>query len=1332
MTAQPVGFDGINQQLDFSNTSPITINDTLVRALTGKADLQTTRSAISFADLSGKVGVAEISGAKSNTQSSYFNPTVSTLEFSFVTDVYNPQISWSTTLPSSVVFVSNGANATATLTRSSVGVTSVTGTVTASLSYQGTFIGSKSANVSLSSEVYNPAIQFVNSPSQNLSVSGFSAQTATVTVSITSNVVGNPNVTYNVSPMNSGVFISNTSVVLTRTSSSVSSIANSQSYTVTAAVTLNSQAVAMGSEVVTLSSQRYSPAFTMTSSGNSQVYANSGELTSSATFTVTGNAPTTAVIWSSSPISGSPSNFVSNNASATLSLPISNTSVPYNALNSITSVSASLVDLNSSNAVLGVKSANVQLAGVTSGLQTAIISNTVIANGFTAQTATFQTSANVQSGSLSWIVSNVSGVGVVSSTSGSSANLSITETRTTVGSNTGVWNVSPAVSAFGSTFFSGSPQTITVTAKMVQSSNVTISGPASNVVVANSGTAVSSISLLAGNVSPGTSVVWSASPRAGSNVAAFNSNTSSASLSLIQTGNGYSYATYDVTANCYDISSNNSLSTATKTVTLESGVYGANVVVVASNTQSGYTAQTASSLCSATFASGTATWQTTANSSGFVPTVAGPNPSVTMTASQVSVGSNSQSYPLILAIFDTNGSQVASLQPGTVSLLSQVNAYSVSTSSYVNTQIVTSPSGVVSATAVPTTSIPGGSFSSWQLSQNTGATLTTNSSAAIVSYDMSQSLTANSPGYSYSSSLTCNLLDANNRFVTAVSNTIILRSYYANPSLSISSSNAVGFVAQTATGIFTSTIVGATGANLALISWSNGNSNVLLGTQTSNATYYSAPFSLSQNTIGTSSGTASFNMAINYYEASYNIPVQTSALSATFNDPAIVTTAQSNTVSGFIAAQTAVSTIVASCNSAVPSQTWIWGTTNTTSGSFTSTGVQGTGNNTYTATSSATTIGAVSGTGFPSSLSLYSAGQLISTVSCPTVTSNATLYNPALIITGPASVSTSNLFESTAVLSVSASANSSIPSVSYISSTSLSSGTAAQSITHSAANTGTTISLDAVHQNLTSNYVVYTNVYCQGVLIQTASKAVTLNASGTIPAYSVSSPSNVSAAGFNFAQTASQTITLTGATHGEFVTWGWATSSGSNPAFVWGPSNTYITSSVSRSSIGTNTSIGKMTAFVADPNNRPMTSVTTPSYSMTSTVYNPALVVNNGSWVNVLGKVPKNIGVSATASVSISSNTLGSSGHYYLGVGTQVLGSDRLPGAVQSASRGTSNTSYSITISGNTPDANGVPFSANTNVPYSIQIIYNGQVIAGPVSGTLSAGVSGVTSGTPN
>jgi hypothetical protein len=123
---------------------------------------------------------------------------------------------------------------------------------------------------------------------------------------------------------------------------------------------------------------------------------------------------------------------------------------------------------------------------------------------------------------------------------------------------------------------------------------------------------------------------------------------------------------------------------------------------------------------------------------------------------------------------------------------------------------------------------------------------------------------------------------------------------------------------------------------------------------------------------------------------------------------------------------------------------------------------------------------------------------------------------------------------------------------------------------------------------------------------------VTLTSTAPVPSYSVTTPANVTSAGFNTAQTASSTCYANGLTgSGDFVTWNMVVTAGTAPAWSTpGGSNSYITTSLTQGSIGANNSTVYQQASFYDPQGYLIQTINSGQYSLNATVYNPALALS--------------------------------------------------------------------------------------------------------------------------
>lgn len=1310
-------FSGVNQQLNFSQTAPIAIDDVLVRALTGIAADIPTKSPISFSDLSGKYGVGPIIGALSNSQSSYFT-TNATSSLQFLTDVYQANVVWSYNLITgdAITFTSSGTNSSLLLSRSSVGNSAANVGVTASVYYGNTLIGSNTVYVSLQANVYNSNLTFTSTPNGFVSfANGYSNQTASLTVTAFANVPG-ATINWSITPNNASAFSINGNTVTLTAFSSKAGVVNASSYQLTATVMLSGKVVTGGGVTANVSAFKYSNDFTLNAPANVAVSSNTGPLYASAPFSVSGNAPGTVITWSSSVISGSNAATLtvsSGNLSANLSLLIAN-ATSYNGANSVVMVTANMYSDATLTTLVSSHSANVSLQGLVYGLDYTPPSN-VSVTGFTAQTATTSGSATYQAGAFNWVYSAVSGVANVALSSGvagsTAANITLSDTISQrVGSNTSTWRVTPTIS-YGSITVSGPTTNVNLNAT-VQPYNLVISGPVSNTQYANNGPLDSSVNLaVSANTPPGTNVAWSVTKISGSNASlSVANNNQSATLTLSLDANTYLFtnAIYSLTANCYDVSSNWSLNSNTQTITLVAGTYGLVIVnVPVSNTQSGYSAQTATATATAT-SYGKTGWiysNTVGTSPSFSVTGTSGNSTATWTQNTNNVATNTVTESWQVTVSDPNSNALVYTSTAqTFSLVAQQNAYSFSVpTNATNTQLLSSSVSNLSIQTTPTCNIPGYTLSNWSSSNVAGGySFTSNSTSAVIGYAVT--LTSAASVAYYTTTVSGQLLDDQGRLVQNFSYPVTLRSYFPNPSVSFSNSAVSGYTAQTASGSYVLTLWN--GATSLSVSTSNTGDAPTLTPGTQNTSYWKMNYSLpTGDTHQNLSDTISFQPTISFYEASssYTGWAVTAALSANNYNPAPVVSGSNSSVANWISAQTAFAVETATCNASIANPVWTWGIWTPVSGTLTSAYLQGAGNNQWVGYQTQTGIGSTSASGYPASATLYVDGTAVATVTpTPTIKASAQVYNPALVISGPTSNTQSAQFTSTASIVLTASANASIPSVSYQVSASPVSGSA--SVSYGASNTTCTLSVTGLHTTASATYNVTFSVLTNGTVIQSSTKQVSLSATGTVPDYSLTTPGNVSAAGFNFAQTCSSTCYLNGLTSsGDYATWNMHNVSGTTPSWSTpGGSNGYITTTQSRGTVGTTSGTIYQTCNVYDPSGNFIQTLTSGNYSLTSTVYNPAFSVS-------VANAAVSGGGSLTAKSTISLSANGSVGDYHLTI-------TKSSGATGSVSINAGNTGGSLTLTSST--------TANAVYSYNASVVLNGQTIAGPITGTMYSAVT--------
>lgn len=1308
-------FSSINEQLDFTPTSAITIDDALVRALSGQTAAIPSKSPISFLDLSGKVGVGPINGSLSASANSYF-PVVANTKLTFVTDVYQANVVWSSTTTSGhdAVLASNGASCTLSLAKNTAGSYSSNTLVTADLYYGGTHIGSNSVSVQLNAEVFNSNLSIVSNTGSFAAVSaGYTAQAASLTLTASSNVVGGT-ISWSVTPMNSGVTLSGNSVILTSTASSAGQ-SNVQSYTATATVSLDSTVIGSNAALANLTATMYSSTFVFGVPANSAIATNSGPLILSGTFTASANDPGSVIDWSVAPVSGTPAtiNTASDGLSANVYLVVSSSNADFGAANSVSTVTAKLYSDSSKTTLLDTKSANLSLTGLVYGLNYTPAANASNST-YTPTTSSTQASATYKAGTFLWNTSIISGSPSITSYAGGANSFTATATiqvqANTVGSNNAVVSIYPSI-GYGALQVTRPSQNVSVSATMLSLSGITIQGPSTNTQYSNSGPLVASASLsLSSSVPSGVNAFWSLNNLSGSaanlNVATGNA---SANVSLTIPSGTFSFmsSVSNVVVDFRDASSNAVLATTSKNVTLRSGTYGLTVTSTAvSNTQSGYSSQTASSSASITLQAGAYKWAF-GNTSGNAPAVAYANASlsstITWSVTTTSSGSNNVTEWYQLQVLDPDSLvQVYTTDLASVSLSAQQNAYSfVLPSSTTNTQILNSSASALSLSSGPTCNISGYSISGWATSNTaTGYSFSSNSTSANVGFSMT--LSGSVPIAYYTTTVSGTLLDTASRPVRTFSYPVVLRSYYPNPVVSSSNGSALAYnSAQTASGSYTITI--NSGANT-LVATSSVTGSTTSQSNTANSTSWSGYYSVS---VGASYASASANVSvqpiIGFYEASSSNTSwsRVVSLSAANYNPALVLATANASVAGFVAPQTANATIVASCNSSIPSPSYRWGNLVTQSGSITASATSGTGNNTFVLSNQQTGVGTASGVARVSDCVLVSGGiDIVHSGPTPNASSIATVYNPALVVSGPTSNNQSNLFNSTSTIVLNASANSSIPSSSMSCVVTKASGDTAN-VTIAAGNAQCTIVLAAAHQSLSSSYNVTFGVLSSGTLIASNTQALSLSANGTVPSYALTTPANTSSAGFNFAQTASSTCSVSGLTaYGDYAVWTMNTVSGTSPSWSTpGGANGSITTTLNQGSVGSVSGVVNQTCKVYDPDGGLMQTLTSGNYSLSAMVYNPALSLHASSSNNSGTGT-----VTANGSVTVSSNSFG---------GSILFTWDDISGSA-TTTIASGNTSGTVTVTATSGTTNTATYQAN------VSAVLNGQTIAGPLTAEVS------------
>ena len=225
-----------------------------------------------------------------------------------------------------------------------------------------------------------------------------------------------------------------------------------------------------------------------------------------------------------------------------------------------------------------------------------------------------------------------------------------------------------------------------------------------------------------------------------------------------------------------------------------------------------------------------------------------------------------------------------------------------------------------------------------------------------------------------------------------------------------------------------------------------------------------------------------------------------------------------------------------------------------------------------------------------------------------------------------------------------------------------------------------------------------------GTVLQSTTRQVSLSATGTIPNYTLTTPGNVSAAGYNFAQTCSSTVYLNGLTGaGDFATWNMVNVSGTTPAWATpGGSNGYITTTQSCGSVGTVSGTVYQLCNVYDPSGNFIKTLQSGNYALTSTVYNPSFGVSVAN-----DSVSGGGTLTATSTISLSSAATG--GAYQLSI-------VKSSGATGSVAINSGNTGGSLTLTSSA--------TATATYSYNASILLNGQTIAGPITGTMYSAVT--------
>lgn len=798
-----IGLSDVNIEYNLPASTNRLFNDVFFRSLTGSQQKMVANTPINISDVSDKAAFDGLLSAPESIVRDYGVVTAKVV-ISADSDLLQPDMTWSYTVISgggNIVFQPDGGrNATLSLINDAPGVQTANVQVSANLYFQGVYVGSDTKYINLLSEVYNPNL--VVSGVAVVNNAGFVAQTAVTQITATSNVVGG-SIRFSTSPPFGGVVSGNT--ISFSAVAATPGVDNNNIYTLTTDVIYQNNVVASNTLLVNMRAIFQQPDLNVTFPiSTNNVFANSGPIDSSLTFTASHIVPGANVVWSYSLVSGdTPQLTVSaNQASANLALLVPG----FGAKKAIVDVRARLQYAN--GFILNEKTNRVTLRTVGYGL-TFTPATDYTAQGYGAQTAITTATANYQAGTFSWDRATTAGTSanVVTSIGAQSATLTTTVTANTPGT---VFNTSRinAVLTYDGLVVANTSSITTTTAEYTPF-NFSLGGVTSNTQVGIAPVVVQLVGTAFHDVANG-SVTWiSSNPNVQLSLAG---NTAT----MFLTTNTINAQSTNLTARLYD-QYNRLIGERVSTFTLRA--FAPNIRFLGSNNVSvaGYSPpQTASTTIEARADTGANAFSiTTSTISGDVPTIVHTTGNTTydrvdFTASANTIGTRGgvQRISATVTYFGVNFTQT--LDVGVTAVLLNPN---FSLTAQNGTTAAINPPVTASANVVSNHTVPGGTMV-WNYATVAGTVL----DVPISNNTLFQYRTQRSTYGSITTTLnvTGTLLDADGKLVAQQTVPVTAVATVNDPGLTVSGSNNVTvsntFQATASTTLTAGVTAGVTGA----------------------------------------------------------------------------------------------------------------------------------------------------------------------------------------------------------------------------------------------------------------------------------------------------------------------------------------------------------------------------------------------------------------------------------------------------------------------------------------------------------------------------------------
>lgn len=506
--------------------------------------------------------------------------------------------------------------------------------------------------------------------------------------------------------------------------------------------------------------------------------------------------------------------------------------------------------------------------------------NSVIANGFSAQTATtiISASSNVASGVIRF-TTNPSGKGTVSGNT-----ISFSTSAIVPDSNSNFACQLTTEVLLNGAVLQANVRNISLSANY-QTTDLVVSGPTSNNQFANNGV-TSSLTLSGVHYVAGANVEWIASKVSG-DTATFAVEATNASANLYVTFGAGTFGTmksvYDVVATL-KYANGMVLSQKTNRLTIRAGSYGLSYTPAANVTATGYAAQTASSAAGATYKAGAFTWQHS-RLSGVVPstteTITANTASLIITTSVNGIGTSSNTIYSVVPVLKFDGVVMNPNTTSSIALNSEFLNYAFTVFTGSSNTAVGAGTQEASMIAIGSHTVSGGTIV-WSRN-DAGVAITSNTTVANVNVTASTGQQNN-----HSFNLSATLRDATDRTVTVFTSPIRLSAFSPVVTFNGPVSNTLTSYAApvVATAIIEATC--SAGANAFSISQTKTSGDDLtLSGYSGNTIYDKVTIEATTSAISTVSGTYHVTATVTYfdkfYQTSFDTTVEVGLIASDFS-----------------------------------------------------------------------------------------------------------------------------------------------------------------------------------------------------------------------------------------------------------------------------------------------------------------------------------------------------------------------------------------------------------------------------------------------------------------